>query len=266
MRQIRYIVTAIALLCTLSLWGQSYPKQMAGRMVNDFANVLSATEERAIESKLRALNDSTSTQIAVVTVKTLNGESPAQYATELGHQWGVGQKGKDNGIVILFKPKVGNSPGQIFISVGYGLEGAVPDATAKLIIENEMIPAFRQGSVAAGISRGVDVLTSLVKGEYSADKYNKEHKRGGGNVTSIVVIIFIIIALVLPRKNRGNNFTSGGSDATGSILPWVLLSMMNNGRSSGFGGGGSSGFGGGGSSFGGFGGGGFGGGGAGGSW
>ncbi len=265
MKNLRYIFTVIALFLSVVVWGEKYPKPLKGRMVHDFAKVLSASEEKAIEKQLLKLNDSTTTQITVVTVSSLNGETPAEYATELGQEWGVGDKDKDNGIVVLFKPKVGKSPGQIFIAVGYGLEGAVPDATAKMIIEREMIPYFRQGKIGVGISHGVKVLTSLVKGEYSAKKYTQKSKRRGFiSPTTLLILIFIIVPLFIPRKHRKSNFSNNGASTSDSILPWILISMMSNRGGGGFGGGGGSGFGGGG--FGGFGGGGFGGGGSGGSW
>ncbi len=261
----RFSLVVLLLLLSVVVWGQNYPKPIKGRMVHDFAKVLSNNEERALETRLRSFNDSTSTQMVIVTVKSLNGEDISQYATELGQEWGVGHKGKDNGVVILYKPKVGNSRGQIFIAVGYGLEGAIPDATASAIVNNDMIPYFQQGKTAAGLAKGVDVLVSLAKGEYTADDYNKSKKRRGGSSFSLIIfILFFILSMLIPRKRRGDNITSSGSTASDSILPWILIGMMGSGRSSGgYGGGGGFSSGGG---FGGFGGGGFGGGGAGGSW
>lgn len=244
---------------------QEIPSPMSGRMVNDFANVLSEREEASLERQLREFNDSTSTQIAVVTVKSLDGMSISEYATELGHKWGVGTKGKDNGIVILFKPKTADSRGEVFIAVGYGLEGAVPDATAKMIVEREMIPSFKENRIGQGISQAVSTLFSLVKGEYTADTYSKKKaSMSGASIFYLIIAIFIIISLILPGKKRSNTYSKDGAATSDSVIPWILLAMLSNGRG---GGGHHSGGGfGGGSSFGGFGGGGFGGGGAGGSW
>ncbi|MEG0499586.1 MAG: TPM domain-containing protein [Rikenellaceae bacterium] len=242
---------------------QEIPSPLSGRMVNDFAGVLSDREEASLEHQLREFNDSTSTQIAVVTVKDLDGMSISEYATELGHKWGVGTKGKDNGIVILFKPKTADSRGEVFIAVGYGLEGAVPDATAKMIVEREIIPYFKENRIGAGFSQAVSTLFSLVKGEYTADAYSKQSKSmSSASIFYLIIIIFIIISLILPGKKRSNTITKDGATASDSMIPWLLLAMMSGsrgGHSGGFGGGG-------GSSFGGFGGGGFGGGGSGGSW
>lgn len=263
MRKIKIILFIICSFLSVSLSAQNFPKPLSGRMVHDFANQISSRDEQIIERQLRALNDSTSTQIAVVTINSLDGYSIAEYATNLGHKWGVGDKDKDNGIVILFKPKSYNSNGEVFISVGYGLEGAVPDATAKMIIEKEMIPYFREGKVSAGISQAVSTLSSLVAGEYTADEYRKKSQRS--HLSSYLVILAILLFSIIRGRRSQADYGSGGtSSSTSSAIPWILLSMMNNTsrRNGGYGGGGF----GGGSSFGGFGGGGFGGGGAGGSW
>ena len=97
------------------------------RLVNDFAGILSESENSELENSLVQFARETSTQIVVVTVSDLDGFEPGDFAFRLGENWGVGQKDKDNGIVILLKPKVGNSKGQIFIATVYGLEGEIPD-------------------------------------------------------------------------------------------------------------------------------------------
>lgn len=258
---IRNLLILTLLLFSVNSYAQQIPQAIKGKMVNDFAEVLSSKDEALLEQQLRTFNDSTSTQIAIVTVNSLDGMQPNQYATELAHKWGVGQKGKDNGIVILYKPKTRDSAGQVYIAVGYGLEGAVPDATAKLIVENEMIPLFREGKTAEGLSQAVNTLFGLVRGEYTADEYSK--RSGGFPLFWIYIIIFLIILFIPSKKGSSDYSSREGTVTDNSIAPWILLSMMSSGRrTGGFGGGGF----GGGSSFGGFGGGGFGGGGAGGSW
>ncbi len=259
----RILLTTVMVLLSLTLMAKEYPQPIKGRMVHDFANVLSNSEERAIERQLTGLNDSTSNQVVVVTVKSLDGKDISQYATELGHQWGVGNKGKDNGVVVLYKPKNATSSGQIFIATGYGLEGAVPDATAKMIIERDMIPFFRQGKTAEGIINGVSIIGSLIEGEYTAESYAKSRKKGGINISSIFIIIIVILSFI-PRSRRRSNISSEGADSSSIITPWIIGSILSSSSRGGYSGGGGSGFGGG--SFGGFGGGGFGGGGAGGSW
>ena len=169
--------------------------------------------------------------------------------------WGVGQKKFDNGIVILFKDKTADSKGEVFIAPGYGLEGAVPDATAKKIVEYEMIPEFKQGNIFTGIDKAVNTLISLTKGEYSADEYSNRYssKKSSGNSRFITIAIIFIVIMVIRRIFRGRG--GGGSGFGGGTF-------YSGGSSSG----GFSSFSSGSGGFGGFGGGSFGGGGAGGSW
>jgi uncharacterized protein len=250
------------------IYSQDFPaKPVPPRLVNDFAGLLSNGEANALERKLVVFNDSTSTQIAIVTVKDLNGYAISDYAPRLGDKWGIGQKGKNNGILIVIKPKNAESKGEVFITTGYGAEGAVPDLTCSQIIDNIILPAFRRDDYYGGLDKATTTIMSLIKGEYSADQFGKNLKKNPAKAApiGIFVIIFIII-MILRNSGRSNN-----SNISRSGLPfWLLLGMMNSGRNShngswgGFSGGG--GFGGGGGGFGGFGGGGFGGGGAGGSW
>jgi uncharacterized protein len=122
-KQLRNILLAAALLLPNISWSQDIPAPMnPPRLVNDFAGILRGEERDALESMLRGYHDTTSTQIYVVTVNDLAGYDISDYAFRLGEKWGVGQKGKNNGVVILIKPKVGNQKGQAFIATGYGME------------------------------------------------------------------------------------------------------------------------------------------------
>jgi uncharacterized protein len=229
------------------------------KLVNDFANILRSEEILNLEKKLVDFNRQTSTQIAVVIVNDLHGYDRADFTVRLAEKWGVGQKGKDNGMVIMVKPKTSSSGGQAFIATGYGLESVVPDATAKRIVENEMIPEFKTNNYYAGLNKATDVLISLTKGEFTAEDYNEQ--TGKDTAPSVIAIIFFIIFfLAFFARARTRRHHSIGH----SIPFWIALSMLgSSGRSSG----GSFGnFSSGGGSFGGFGGGSFGGGGAGGSW
>ncbi len=220
------------------------------RLVNDYTGTLSASQISTLERKLVAYNDSTSTQILVLLVEDLQGYSVEQYATEIGHNWGVGQKGKSNGAVILVKPKKGSERGQVNISPGYGLEEYVTDATAKRIIEKEMIPAFKENDYYTGINNAVNVIMDLCSGKFSQDEY-----ADGDGFPLWLTILFIIAIIVVFSK-----FSGGGQNYSGGGARTIWIPMGGGFGSGGFGGGGHSG------GFGGFGGGGFGGGGASGSW
>jgi uncharacterized protein len=231
------------------------------RLVNDFAGLLTSGEVNLLENKLVAFNDSTSTQIVIVTVKSLNGYDKNDFAQRLGQKWGVGQKGKDNGAVILVKPKYATEKGEATIQAGYGLEGALPDALCDRIVENEMIPDFREGNYFKGLDAATNTMISLVKGEFTADQYAKKAKSGKYGLLIPLVIILIVYLMI--RSNRGKTHSVGKSLPFWTAM--MLLGSMGRGSHSGSWGN-FSGGGGGGGGFGGFGGGSFGGGGAGGSW
>ena len=265
MRSIKIICLSIFSLLTVSGFSQDFPeKPYPPRIVNDFANFLSAQEQQALESKLVQFNNETSTQVAIVIVPTLNGYDPSQYAFDLGDKWGIGQKGKNNGILILVKPKIANEKGEVFIATGYGLEGAVPDVLTKRIVENDILPYFRQNQYYQGLDNGINTIISLTKGEFTAEQYQKR-TQGTGPFPIIIVFVIIIIFAFISKIRRARHY------AIGHNLPfWIAMGMLasqNRSHSGSFGNfsSGSGGFGGGGG-FGGFGGGSFGGGGAGGSW
>jgi len=234
------------------------------KLVNDFAGIMDKGQVEFLEQKLVAFNDTTSNQIVVVTVKTLNDYPPAMFATELGEKWKVGQGEFNNGVVVLIKPKYGNERGQAYIAVGYGLEPVIPDALAKRIVEREMIPHFAQGDYFGGLQSGTDVLMSLAVGEINEKMYNEQ----AGEplpIFSILFFLFIVGIIIISNISRARSY--GVSKGISFWQALLLTSMMGSGRSSSgswgnFTGGGS----GGGGGFGGFGGGSFGGGGAGGSW
>ncbi len=262
-------ISGLFLLMMLLLAGQLMasdipPRPNPPRLVNDFAGILTPQQQQNLEYSLRYLNDSTSNQIVVVTVKSLNGLAPNTFATELGQQWHVGQKKFDNGIVVLIKPKYGSSRGRAYIATGYGLESVIPDATAKKIVEYEMIPSFKRGDYYDGIRKATATLMKLSSGEISAKGYNKAHSRSP--VTNFIpILVFILIYLLIRASNaRSYSVGKGTSFLTAFMLGSMLGGSSHSGSWNNFSGGGSGGgFGGG---FGGFGGGSFGGGGAGGSW
>lgn len=232
------------------------PRPVPPRLVNDFAGVLTADQRQALESKLVAYDDSTSNQIALITINTTNGYDIQQVALKYLREWGVGNKKTNNGIVIL----AAITDHTLRIETGYGLEGALPDLLAKTIIETEILPGFRAGNYYRGFNEGTDAIIQAIAGEYKAPAgYNKKDPRGGGVIGFVVLIIIILLISLFSGGGRGGGMMSRGG--FGPFILGTLLGSMDRGGSGGFGGGG---FGGGG--FGGFGGGSGGGGGASGRW
>jgi uncharacterized protein len=265
-----YILTLVILFNTISIGGvfsQDIPdRPIPPKLVNDFAGMLKSEEVNMLERKLVAFNDSTSTQIAIVIVPSLGGYDKSDYAQRLAEEWGIGQKGLNNGVLILIKPKTSGSKGEVFIAQGYGLEGVIPDITCGEIIDNEILPAFRAEDYLGGLDKATSTLMSLARGEFTSAEYGQSAKKSTGKgapIGLILFIVFIIIAMISGKSGGSHN----KNISTGGLPFWLLLGMMGSGRGSHGGSwGGFSGGSGGGGGFGGFGGGSFGGGGAGGSW
>jgi uncharacterized protein len=248
------------------LFSQDIPdRPVPPRLVNDFAGMLNTQDVNMLERKLDAFNDSTSTQIAIVTVKSFNGYDKSDFAQRLAEKWGIGQKGSNNGVLILVKPKTAGSKGEVQIATGYGLEGVIPDITCGEIIDYQILPAFRDGNYYKGLDEATNTIMSLARGEFSASDFGKmvnSHKKDSSGL--IIAIIIVILIFLISRGSGGSNRRH---ISTGGLPFWVLMGMMGSGRGQGGSWGGFSGGGGGsGGGFGGFGGGSFGGGGAGGSW
>ena len=139
------------------------------RLVNDFTgNFLTPEQREALERKLKAYDDSTSSQIAIVIVESLEGYEANEYATELGKKWGVGGKEFNNGVVILVSTGGAAGTRDAYIATGYGLEGAIPDITAKFITLHELIANFKQEQYYRGLDEATNALIKAAAGEYKA--------------------------------------------------------------------------------------------------
>ncbi len=266
-----FAVILIFLVIAAGLKADIPPRPSPPRLVNDLASLLKPEEVSALERSLVRFADTTSNQIAVVIVSTLGGMDKSEFAYKIGQSWGVGQSKFNNGIVILLKPKSSEEKGEVFIATGYGLEGVLPDAICKRIIEKEMIPYFMNNDYYGGITEALKVIMPIVSGEINSKDYAKSVDEGTMDalISGFVIIMIIVITIIFAAfKNTGDNIGGKGKRRGLSLLDVLILGSMLSGRGGSYsgrsGGFGSGGFGGGG--FGGFGGGGFGGGGAGGSW
>lgn len=270
-RRTIFLITMLLTLSAALATGQvipktDFPKLNERFLVVDSAQVFSEAGRRALEDKLVAYARAQSTQIAVVTIRNLGPYEISQYATEMAHHYGIGQKGKDNGILILFALQ----NREVNITTGYGTEGRITDGIAGTIIRNDMIPYFKQNKYEAGLTKGAESVMRYLDGEYTNDR--KGESEGTAPVFTLIVIIFIVFIVMMVMGKGGKGGRGGGQymSRRGSdfITGMILGELLRGGRRGGGGwGGGSGGFGGGSSGgFGGFGGGGFGGGGASGSW
>ncbi|MBB6479295.1 TPM domain-containing protein [Spirochaeta isovalerica] len=256
MKKLLFILST-AFLLLLPLGAQNIP-ELKG-YVNDYAGVISSSEEREITSLLSSLEKSTSAQIAVLTVDDLQGYDIESFSIKTADQWKLGQKGQDNGILILLSM----AEKKVRIEVGYGLEGSMTDAKSGYIIRNIIIPEFQKGNFGTGLYKGAEAVSSVIGGtmvisdkDIAESQNRSRHTSSGGFLNVIIfLIIFFLSALTRGRRRRGGLFHA---------LFWGSV-LSGGSRRGGFGGGGFSGggFGGGGFSGGG---GGFGGGGASGGW
>lgn len=250
----KYVFFVLFLCTCCFIHAQDIPEPMSPpRLVNDFAGVLTTQERDNLERMLLSYNDSTSTQIYVVTVNDLQGYAISDFSFRLGEKWGIGQKDKNNGAVILIKPKRGNSRGDVYIAVGYGLEPYLNDARIGRILDNYMIPYLRENDYYSGTAAAATAMMQYLSGEFQADPKSDEISLSDVIIGIILIILFIYFMNKIDRNNRGNN---GRNNRDRSNRPIFFPPVSGGGFGGGFGGGG----------FGGGGGGSFGGGGAGRSW
>ncbi len=255
----RFFFGCILILGLLSpARGQDYlpDKPKKETAVYDSANLLSLSEKASLEQKLINYADSTSTQIVVSTVKSIEGRNINIYAAQWAHKWGIGQADKDNGVLFL----IAEDERKMAIQVGYGLEHLMTDAMSRRIIELVIAPYFKQNDYYGGIDAGTTSMMEVLSGEYQNDATTDE----GSPLPFIIFLILLILFIIILTKAKKSGGRGGGyRSGTGPII------LTGSGRTGGFGsggfGGGSGGFGSGGFG-GGFGGGGFGGGGASGGW
>jgi len=259
---IHSILTVLFLWFSLAADAKDLPNRPNTAVV-DYIGLLSSAEKRALEHKLKIFNDTSSSAIVVVIDNSTEGEDIFDYSYRLAKKWGIGSKGKNNGVLyyIAFNDR------KVFVQVGSGLEGVMTDALTKRIVNNVIVPAFKNSNYYQGINKSVDITISLVSGEYTADEYLNDNSDDiiGLIFLLIFLIIFISIAYSIYKCKKTGNCNDGGGYYDGGRYNsgggWIIGGGGFGGSSGGFGGGG---FGGGG--FGGFGGGGFSGGGAGGGW
>lgn len=178
---------------------------LTGRVV-DLGGVLDDATEATLIARLAAHEDSTSNQIVVLTIPSLGGEILEAYATQVFRTWGLGQADRDNGVLLL----VAVADRELRIEVGYGLEGALTDATAGSIIRNEIVPRFRDADFDGGVLAGVDAILRAVDGEYEATVEGEQE----GLIVSAVLLIILFLASVVPMIRGGDVGTAGDTKAT----------------------------------------------------
>lgn len=205
------------------------------RFVNDLVGgLLSQGEINQLEQKLKAYNDSTSTQVAIVIVKSVQPYDISEYAIKLGREWGIGQKDKNNGVVFLWAP----GDRKIFIATGYGAEGGLTDAYSKRIIEQVVKPNFKQLRYYQGLDEATNSIFKYLSGEFDAEP-TEEGDLGDAIFSIIFFIIIIFIILYVIGKISGGK--GGGNRGGGMFVPYTTYTGWGTSSGGWSGGGGDSG-------------------------
>lgn len=228
----------LLLLSSLWLLNGVFAKDIPPRpqtLVSDYAGVLSAGQVSALEQKLRAYEDSTSTQIAIVIDRSLEGEDAFEYSFRLAQAWGIGQKDKDNGVLIY----VAQAERKIRIVTNAGVQGFLTDALSKRIIETTITPAFKKGDFYGGLDGAVNDIIKVAAGEYKNDASGKGE---GSSAASFFILLLIVVGVIVMftvlsrRSNNGGGYSGGGRYNDRGYGPgggWIIF------PGGGFGGGGS---------------------------
>jgi len=242
------VIAWICLTCACAAQTLSFPV-LTGRVVDD-AGVLDAAARAALTEQLAGLEQKTTDQLVVVTLKSLQGTSIEDYGYQLGRRWQIGQKDKNNGVLLIVAP----NERKVRIEVGYGLEGTLTDAVTKLIIENSILPRFKVADYPGGIKRGVEDIIQVLSGDAeewqsrAVQRLSPDNAQPapGGAVWPAIVAVLVGIGLLIFCAVRGGAICR-------AILQFLVLMLLSGGRGSSSGGSSSGGgsFSGGGGSFGG---------------
>jgi uncharacterized protein len=245
-RAIPPVIAWLWLVCACAAQTLSFPA-LTGRVVDD-AGLLDASTTAALTQSLADLERKTTDQLVVVTLKSLQGTSIEDYGYQLGRRWQIGQKDKNNGVLLIVAP----NERKVRIEVGYGLEGTLTDAVSKLIIENSILPRFKVADYAGGIKRGVEDIIQVLSGDAqewqdrAAQRLAPDTAQPApdGAVWPAIVVVLVGVGFLLYCAVRGGAICR-------AILQFLFLMLLSGGRGSSSGSSGGESFGGGGGSFGG---------------
>lgn len=254
---LRPVFAALVLLAAQPAVAEPSFPPLTGRVV-DAANVLPPDVEQRIEGKLAGLEAQSKRQLVVATIPSLQGYDIADYGYQLGRAWGIGDKNRNDGALLIVAP----AERKLRIEVGYGLEGVLTDGLSSLIINQTIVPAFKAGNMPAGVEAGTDAIIrqlTLPEDQARLAAQQAEAAPEGGDMmfgvffAFIFFLVFVVPLLRAVMFRRRKRYGPGG---LGSVILWNTLDTLSNARSSsggGFSGGGFSGggFSGGGGSFGG---------------
>lgn len=192
--------------------------------VTDLTGTLTAEQVAALDAKLRAFEQSKGSQVAVLIVPTTQPEEIEQYSIRVAQAWKLGRKGVDDGAILL----VARDDRRVRIEVGYGLEGVLPDATANRIIDEDIVPKFRDGDFYGGIAAGVDRMLAVIQGEPLPEPARNTAARGASGISHFLplLLVFAVVGGSMLRRVLGR---FGGALATGGVVgvvTWLLVGVV----------------------------------------
>lgn len=189
--------------------------------VNDYGNMLSPSTEQQLDTLLGELERTDSTQIVILSIPSLEGDSIENFSIRVAEKWKIGQKNKDNGAILV----ISKNDRKLRIEVGYGLEGSLTDLVSGKIIRDVMVPYFKRGDFDAGISNGVQAMILAVRGEFKADAgpaQQQHHRSSGSGIIPVLAVLFLINMMGRVRKPLG--MISGGI-----LFPMLAATLFNPG-------------------------------------
>ena len=203
----RKIAIIFAVFCSLQMSASAFtvPGNPTG-FVNDYANILSGDTKQKLEEELRSFNASTSNEIAVVTISSLDGDTVENYAVKLFESWKIGKAKEDNGVLLL----IAKDDHKLRIEVGYGLEGALPDILAKDIIDNKITPSFKNGDYDTGVTNGVKAIIEATQGEYKATTKQSSNSMNSDSIFGIFMFVIFGFQFLFSILARSKSWWAGG--------------------------------------------------------
>lgn len=205
---LRTLLTLLLLLCSVTSGLTMETPRLSGRL-NDYANMLSAQSATALEQKLAAFERETSTQVVLLTVSSLQGETIEGLAIRVAEAWQIGRQDKDNGVILL----LAKQERKIRIEVGTGLQGALPDITAAQIIRKVIAPHLKAGNYDAGINAGLDAIIAATKGEFTAAATSRPAQKKTSSRYGILLVLLPLAAVVVfvaAASSRRSGAVAGG--------------------------------------------------------
>ena len=196
MKKCLFLAIFIFLCLPFTAYGLDVPRLQG--YVNDYAGMISPPAKSKIEEALRAFEQSDSTQIVILTIPSLEGEDIENFGIKVGDTWKIGQKGKDNGAILI----VSKQERRIRIEVGYGLEGKLTDLMSGRIIDGVIKPRFKEGDFDRGFITGVSSMIAATRGEFTAERRPVQQKQRGGPHFLTIFLFFAIFTLILGSLSR----------------------------------------------------------------